>query len=172
MRYAAGAVLMLGLTVQAWADQDPMVPLRVKAKVEAINHALIKGDYGTIADLTYPKLVEMMGGREAMLAALSRVTVEMKAKGFVFKSVTVEEPKQFVPMGSEVFTVVPVTLMMTAPGGRVTSKGFVLGISEDAGQSWTFIDGNVGRDGLETLVPNLPLSLKIPEKSQPVFVKE
>jgi hypothetical protein len=48
------------------AAVDKEFPRLVKSKVEEINQALIKGEYDKVVDLTLPKLVEKLGGRDKM----------------------------------------------------------------------------------------------------------
>src|SRR5439155_26816520 len=109
---------------------DPAVAKQsAKAGVQEMNDGVIKEDYGKVADLTYPKLVETMGGREKMITTMKAGTAQMKSTGFTFSSVKVDEPGEIVSAGSEQYVVVPFLLEMKAPAGRVQQKTFVIGIS-------------------------------------------
>src|SRR5262249_6438569 len=67
--------------------EDAEIQQAAKAQAEVIQNALIKGDFGTVADLTHPKAIEKIGGREKMLATITAGLDEMKAEGIAFKSV-------------------------------------------------------------------------------------
>jgi hypothetical protein len=99
---------------------------------------------------------------------------QLKEKGFSFRSVEVSEPAEFVEEGKDTFVVVPTTTEMTAPGGKIVVKSYLLAISPDGGKAWTFVDGN-GIDTAEKrekILPKLPEKLKLPEAQEPEFIKE
>lgn len=144
-------------------------------KANEVAQATVKSDFDKIADLTYPKVVEEMGGREKMIAAMKTGFKDMKARGFEFSSAKVEDASRLVAGGSDVYTIVPFTLEMKVPGGRATMKSYLLGISANKGKTWTFVDGaGIGNDDRKAkkLLPNLPTELKLPKKEKPVFYKD
>jgi hypothetical protein len=61
---------------------------------------------------------------------------------------------------------------MTAPGGKILQKSFVIGVSGDEGKSWVFVNGDVDIKQVKKVLPNLPDELKRPEKQKPVFKKD
>jgi hypothetical protein len=145
-----------------------------KSKANEVVQATIKGEYDKVADFTYPKVVEMMGGREKMISVMKTAFKEMKAKGFETRSVKVGDPSPLVAGNTEVYTIVPFTLEMKVPGGSAIGKSFLLGISADKGKTWTFVDGS----GISTekkkkkLLPHLPEELKLPKPEKPVFHRD
>jgi hypothetical protein len=142
-------------------------------KAEEVAQATVKGEYGKLADLTYPKVVEEMGGRDRMIAVLKNSLQEMNKKGFEFRSAKVGKTAQVVAGGDSLFAVVPFDLEMKVPGGSLAVKSFMLGISPDKGKTWTFINGDKVQDGsVKKMLPNLPAELKLPKKEQPVFHKD
>src|SRR5436190_12509726 len=64
----------------------------IKQKADQTNQALVRGDYATVAALTHPKLVQLMGGREKMISTMKSTLSEMKAHGVQFKSATIDNP--------------------------------------------------------------------------------
>jgi hypothetical protein len=170
-----GALLLLvvgGAAAAAHGDEPRSAV--VKKKAQEVGEALKKDDYAKVVDLTYPKVVELMGGREKMIIALTDGMKQLKEKGFSFRSVKVGEPAEFVAGEKDTFVVVPTTTEMTAPGGKITVKSYLLGISSDGGKVWTFVDGNgIGTvERREKILPKLPEKLKLPEPHEPEFIKE
>jgi hypothetical protein len=153
------------------ADQPTLKEI-LKGKVEELNRALIKEEFGKVADLTHPKIVMMMGGREKMVATMESGTADMQSKGFSIRSVKVEDASDLVAAGSDLFAIVPFTIEMTAPGGKILQKSFVIGVSGDEGKSWVFVNGDVDIKQVKKVLPNLPDELKRPEKQKPVFKKD
>lgn len=150
------------------AADDASIKKVAKSKTEEINKALINENFGKVADLTYPKLVQLMGGRTKMISAMESGNRDMKSKGFAFVSAKVDSPSDPVMAGSELFIVVPYLLEMKVPGGKLRQKAFVIGVSSDKGKSWTFVNGDLGAEKVKLVVPSLPDRLKLPEKQEPV----
>ena len=112
---------MLGRYAPHPAD-DTALKQAIKGKVEEINNALLKEDFGMVVDLTHPKLVALMGGRQKMISVMEAGTKEMKSKGFEFHSAKVEDPSEPVKSGSDLFVVVPFELEMKVPGGKLRAE--------------------------------------------------
>jgi hypothetical protein len=149
---------------------DPAVARQsAKAGVQELNDALIKEDFGKVVDLTYPKLVEKMGGRDKMIATLKAGTAQMKSTGFTFNAVKVDEPGEIVSADHQQFLVVPFLLEMKSPAGRMQQKTSVIGISEDGGRSWKYLNGEFPREQIKQILPNLPDKLQLPAPQKPDF---
>lgn len=171
----AGSLVLLGVCITYSIAADAKPEEVAKTKADEVAQATVKGDYGKLADLTYPKIVEMAGGRDKMISVVATGVRNMKERGFEFRSAKVGEASPLVPGGGDLYTVVPFTLEMKVPGGKATMKSFLLGISGDKGKTWTFVDGSkIGDDQKLTkkLLPNLPEKLKLPKKEKPVFHKD
>jgi hypothetical protein len=170
-------ILALILVLLVWccttqAREDPPIKKTVKADVEEMNKAVIKENFARMVDFTHPKAVELLGGREKMISIMESGTREMKAKGFTFLSVKVEEPSDPVPAGPELFLVVPFVLEMKSPGGRMIQKTCVVGVSSDKGQTWKYVNGDQNRNRLKMVLPTLPDLLKLPEHQDPMLQKD
>jgi hypothetical protein len=173
MAKSIGTFLLLVLIgVDARAD-DASKSAVVKKAVE-IGEAIKKEDYAKVIDLTYPKVIELMGGREKMIATLETGMKQLKEQGFAFRSLEVGEPGEFLAEGKNTFVVVPTTTEMTVPGGKMTIKSYLLGISPDGGKAWTFVDGNgIGTpEKREMVLPKLPEKLELPEPQKPTLIKD
>jgi len=172
-------IVMLGLVLAGAAGGlaaaaqpgDAKLQELVKSKVEAMNTALLRGDYAKLADLTYAKVVEESGGREKLIATMKDTMEGLKSRGIVFRGAKIDPPTEFASADGEMFTVVPWTLEITAPGQKITQRTFAIGISSDRGQTWTFINGDVGEAQVKSLLPNLPKELKLPKYQLPVIEK-
>lgn len=175
MKESIGAMVLLVICPIA-ATTHGEEPRSAVAKKQAreIGEAIKAEDYAKIIDLTYPKVIEIMGGREKMIDALKDGMRELKEKGFRFRSLEVSEPGEVLSEGKNTFVVVPTTTEMTAPGGKIVVKSYLLGISPDGGKAWTFVDGNgIGTpEKRAKILPKLPEQLKLPDPHEPEFIKE
>ena len=138
--------------------------------------ALTSGNYARLVDLTYPKVVEMIGGRDKMIETLRRGTEDMKAHGSAILGAEVSEPKEVVTAGDKQFAIVPMTTRVQVPDGILRSKGFLIAVSADRGKTWTFIDGagfvrepGKEREKLAQVLPDFPAQLSLPAREQPVL---
>lgn len=163
--------VVVGAAVFARAD-DAEIKKVAKAKAEELQAALLKGDYGKVADLTHPKTVELLGGKEKMVAYLAQETKAMKDKGYGLKSTTVAEPSDPLAAGGDLYLTVPFKLEMTVPGGRLQTQSGLIGVSGDGGKTWTFVNVKPGREKLLNLLPNLPEKLPFPKKEPFTFIKD
>jgi hypothetical protein len=145
----------------------------IKAKAEESSSSFISGDYQKMVDLTYPKVVELMGGREKMISSVEQQMKEMKAQGVEFTSTSVEVPKEVVAADSQFFAIVPYTLKMKTSEGILTQQSYLLAISNKDSIKWTFIDvTGVDEAQLKTIVPGVIGRLTFPKKQPPVFERK
>jgi hypothetical protein len=125
-----------------------------------------------LVDLMYPKIVEQAGGRDKLLELMTTGQKEMGEQGVRVKSTTLGDPIQVMTEGSKMYAVLPETIVLNAPGGTLTNRGCLIGISDDAGKTWSFVDGAAGEKTIRGFVPELPKDLKIPDREKPVFTAD
>lgn len=145
----------------------------VKAQAEEMGQMLLKKDYQAFAKFTYPKVAEMMGGKEKMIEILEKSIGEMESVGTSFINVSMGEASECITVGSELQCTIPQTIQMKMPDGKMTTTSTLIAVSSDNGKTWCFIDTS-GKDilAMKQLLPNLSESLVIAAKTEPVYIKE
>jgi hypothetical protein len=140
------------------------------AQAKELETALTNKDYAKVLDLTNPKVVEVGGGREKLLAAMQSEMKSIEAGGVTLLSSTASPPSQFVSDANGIYAVVPVTTKIKAQEGIFQTEGSLVGVSTDGGQNWTFVDAT-GKDQTE-LKKVLPIldKLNLPPEKPPVKV--
>src|SRR5689334_13342092 len=78
MRMSINLFLVLVVGAVAAAHGDEPRSAVVKKKAQEVGEALKKDDYAKVVDLTYPKVVEVIGGREKMIGALTDGMKQLK----------------------------------------------------------------------------------------------
>jgi hypothetical protein len=164
----AGFLLLVFGGLAALAADDATLKAAVASQLDELNRALLAEDYGKIADLTLPRLRDMAGGREAVIAQIQSDMQLVKQKGFILKEIINEAPGDVVVDGDRLMVVIPHTVKMTTPQWRISKRSFVIGVSGDKGQTWTFINGDVDPARLKGTLPDLPETLKLPERQKAV----
>jgi len=166
MRHIYKILLLLILPLSLFA-QDTTV---VKQQANVLVQAIAKGDYKTLVDLTYPKLAEMAGGKDKMLALVDTNMAQLKSKGITFESAAVGSPGKFYKAGTEIHCLIPEILRLKLPSGHVTAHSYLLAISGDGGKNWSFVDLNKDTvSSIPQIFPNFNPDLKIPDPIPPVM---
>lgn len=130
--------------------------------------AMVAGDYENIADYTYPRITEMMGGESQMVAAVKNLMQQMESQGIRISSLTLGTPGKLFEAGSELHCLVPQKMVMTTPEQTITSDSYLLAISLDQGGRWYFLDtAQLTNANAKTLLPDFNDNLKIPAKTPP-----
>jgi hypothetical protein len=143
------------------------------AKIQAnqLNDAVLAGDYSKAADLTYPKLIQLIGGRAKYLAVLKSGMNETQSERFRIISTVSDDPTEIIEVGSEVYAILPTTMKIKVVEGILVGQSSLIGVSNDRGEHWTFVDAGRGfsHEQMKTLFPDVADRLKIPEQKRPVL---
>lgn len=142
----------------------------IKDQAAKMGQSLVQGDFSALAKYTYPKIVEVMGGQDAMIETMKNTLEEMKMNGGSYLSIHFGEPTAVILAYNELQCTLPQTTEMKLTGGRLISKSTLIAISADSGKNWYFIDAN-GKDiqTLKRALPNLSGDLVLPPAEDPVL---
>lgn len=144
--------------------------LRIQA--DQLNQASLTGDDERTVQLTYPKLIELMGGREEFLANLDAMRSEMESQQVRVLSATAEDATETIDVDNQIYAIVPVNMRMKVPEGVMVGRSFMIGASKDGGENWTFVSAGSGQldpEQLKLLFPAAADKLKIPETEEPLL---
>ncbi|HEX6718574.1 MAG TPA: hypothetical protein VF088_15815 [Pyrinomonadaceae bacterium] len=141
------------------------------AKIQAneLNDAMLAGDYEKAANLTYQKLIQLIGGRAKYLSVLKEGMSQTQSDVFRVISIVSDEPTQIVEVGADVYAVLPTTTKIKVAEGILIGQSSLIGVSNDRGEHWTFVSAGRGQEQLRMLFPAVADRLKIPEQKQPVL---
>ena len=145
----------------------------IKKQVELTAKALLNDDYETLIKFTYPKVIELVGGRDKMISLIKKGKIEMGQQGISFDKVIIGKPSKTVIAGDEIHCLVPQTVYMKVPKGKLKSETQLLAVSRDNGSNWFFIDAvSLNKDNIKRVLPNYNFDLVLPTKSEPIFVSD
>jgi hypothetical protein len=143
------------------------------ARAQEVNDAFGRRDFARMVDLTYPKLVEVAGGRDKMMSGLAREMKEMEAEGVTVLSSTTGTPRQVIEISGSIYAVMPTTLKVKAKDGVFQTESSMIGISPDKGANWTFIDaGGKDRSQLRAYLPDAADKLNLLPDKEPVKIAD
>ena len=133
--------------------------------------ATTKKDFGKVADLTHPIVIELNGGREEMISKTLNLMKQMSESGYYVEGVKIGSPSYTVQEGKETFATISQEVVMRFPAGKIVSKSF-LAISENKGKTWKFVDGQgLSNEGLKKRL-SIPPKLEIPEVEKPRVIRK
>ena len=146
----------------------------LKKQAQVVSETFVAGDYKQFVTLLYPKLVQMAGGPDALIDLVSTGIRDLEAKGFKVISYAIGEPATAVRIGQGLYAVVPTKMRTQSPHGVIASESFMIGISSDGGENWTFIGGAGATDEaqLRAVLPEVIGKLTLPEKKQPTLERK
>ncbi len=145
----------------------------IKQEAQKCANAALTNDFEGIVAYTHPRIVTQIGGKEAMIGILKSGTDQMHANGIKLVEVTIGTPEAPKTVGSWITSTVSQHIVMKVPDGKLYRDSFLLGISEDSGKHWVFVDlGPITQEQLEQVFPELKGKIAVPEKKEPVFKKD
>jgi hypothetical protein len=168
MRVRLSGLFLLALVALPLKAQDDKMAAGVKAQIKKMLDATVAGKYDAVLEMTHPKVLEEVGGKEKALEAIKEAMDAAKAKGFTFKVPEIGQPTVAKSKG-DYFTVAPYTLVVSGMGKKVVMKTAVIGVSKDDGKTWKFVNLDAeGEAKVRRFLPDLPRELKVPKHEQKI----
>ena len=127
--------------------------------------ATLEMDFETVLKHTLPKVLDMMGGKEATLKVLKTTFEGMKAQGFVFEKADINGVSEVVKEQGQYRCVIEGFNQIKISGQRISSKSYLLGIYNETDKYWWFVEAKqLKNDALtKQILPDFETSLEIPE---------
>jgi len=143
----------------------------IKEKATEVANATVSSEWETVVKYTYPKIIQMMGGKEQMISIMVNAMQEQQVK---IISAEIGEPGEIYTSGEDnLFCLVPETITIEIPNGKIKSESYLLAVSENKGSRWYFIDtAQLNMDNVQEMLPDYNMELVIPTKKPPVFVND
>lgn len=156
----------------AWADESSKSVVKKLAKEMA--DATTSGNYAKVIDYTHPAVLKEAAGRKEAVERIETVYRQIKDAGYSVTKYEVGDPGDFHTQGDNTFVVVPTSMEMKSPVGRIIARSYLLGISSNRGKSWKFLDGSGLQDeeSREKMLPKMPATLTLPEPGKPEIMKD
>ena len=143
---------------------------KLKAQAEEFNRATVNKDFNKVVDWTHPAYIEQVGGREKILTDIKTGVEEYKARGIEVTSISVGQPGEVVEVKDKLFSVVPNTSTLKAPGGKLIGEITVVAVSTD-GTNWKFLT-NMDQERFNALFPDAAEKITIPEVQESMFLED
>ena len=145
---------------------------RIKQQAEKCAHAILAKDFGTVVDLTQKRMVDLMRGKDAIVATMTHELTQMHDEGVGFDTITIGDPQAPLKSGAWSLSLVPEQIVLKAPGGRLKDDSYLLALSDDNGKNWSFVSLTMTAPQFFQVYPELNGAFAFPEHQQPVYEKD
>jgi hypothetical protein len=140
---------------------------KLNTQLEEMKGYFLVEDYENFSKFTYPKIIEMMGGKEKFIEVTKQGMNKIKNDGFTLIDISYKNGSALLEKDGELQCSLTQIITLKTPRGKIESEYTLIAISVDKGINWTFMDTS-GKT-LETMLkyfPNLNENLIIKPKSQ------
>lgn len=146
---------------------------KIISECNIMAEAMLQKNYSTIIDYTYPKLVEMGGGKTVLLKASGPALKKIDSSSFELDKISFGEPQKIYVAGKEFHCIVPETLTIKTGGKKMQATFFLMAISRDNGNKWYFIETHkFTPEFIKKIFPDFNYNIIIPEKTNPIIIGE
>lgn len=148
-----------------------------QTKNQDLNHQLglmrkyfLEKNYNQYADFVYPKVYELLGGKSRMIQMTKSAVDKMEKDGFRFIDLKFRSPSGFITLKKQIQCTIIQEILMQTPKGKILSAYTLIGISENQGKNWKFIDtSGKTKEIMRQYFPYLSKDLVIQAKTQKIF---
>jgi hypothetical protein len=138
---------------------------RLHADIAAIYQGIESGDAKPFIALTHESLFALVGGKDALEAAMLAGFEQLRSLGARILSAELGAPSQTYAAGAEEVCFVPRIALMEVGGKKAKVIGFMVAIRRLGTDDWKYLDGGglrKNRDLLHTLLPDLVRGIEFP----------
>lgn len=168
-------LLVLQTTVsKAQIENEERVKTSAFLAAKTMDNALVIKDYDKYVEYNHPKvLAQVEGGRSGMVMQVADQVATIEESGNLITAVWPGKPEFVVDTAGEYQCTMQQFMEYRLPEGKVKAETTIIGISQDKGKNWYFLDV-AGRklEDVKELFPTLSSKLVIPPASEPEFTAD
>jgi len=122
--------------------------------------------------LTYTRVLEQHGiSRSQLDQAVSGLYANLKSIHAIYSRLELSTPWPPFENTGRSYTFIPYYVVLEANGRKMMAKSFFIGVSEDSGVSWKFVDGQqITKDTISHVIPGYVGKLPEQEVNATTFV--
>jgi hypothetical protein len=172
--FMIGSMTALALALLLFAAPLRAVDISANASRDAARlvSCMKAFDAACANSFTYTKVLEAHGiSRSQLDQAVTNLYGNMKSIHAAYSRFDLEAPWSPFVKGGRSYVFVPYNAVLEGNGRKTTAKAFFIGVSEDSGVSWKFVDGQqITKETIGHVIPEYVGQLPKREISQTAFV--
>lgn len=132
---------------------------------------LLKKDYKAFTAFTYATVIRMAGGLDKMASYMEESFKGMEGEGFTIAKVKLKNCSKIIHTEKQLQCTLTEIIELKHSDGKLIQKSTLIGISNDKGVTWKFIDTHGATlNKLQETVKELSNDLIIPEQQEPEII--
>lgn len=128
--------------------------------------AFRSNDFQAYVKFLHPVVVEDAGGRDTMIQITrhGKVTLDEQTDGY---DTSVKQPTRLIQGTRNLYTVVPQQVTLRLKDDQTINRSsYLLGVSDNDGKSWKFVDGGTDAQKIRQLFPDFPANERLPNENR------
>lgn len=132
---------------------------------------LIAKNYKEFVSYTYAPILKMAGGLDKLTSYMEKSFIQMEEQGFSITAVTISNSSKMIHIKNQIQCTLAEEIELKNADGKLIQKSTLIGISNDQGKTWSFIDthGKPLKD-LQVTIKELSNDLVIPKQEAPTII--
>ena len=144
---------------------------KIKGNAMEMSRALIAKKSAVFLQFMHPSMVKLAGGKTQLSAITDSAMTVFEQFGGKISKINYGNPSEVVEYKKTMQAVLPQSTFLTSPLGDVELSSSLIAISNDKGESWTFIDTSLfGLEKIKSVMPDISPKLVIPKVAPPKFL--
>ena len=161
------AVLLATSSGSAVADEPTD---RAAAQAQALVERMKVFDTEGMAALTYMRFFEKMGIDPAQpRKAMADLNEKLKSIGAAYSKFEIQLTEKPFSGDGQLYIIIPYSGIMEARGRQMLQEAFFIGVSEDEGENWKFVDGiSSTQQNIRMVIPSYSGAPLPPRRQRPI----
>ena len=144
----------------------------IRSQAEKVVTSVFEGKYDTLIKYTHPRIIEIIGGKEAMLSMIKTQMKEFEKQDVTIDKIEIGDSIVSKIYKNEYHALIPKIMTMSVQGQKIMMKSYLFGFSNKEGKNWTFLEADKLRSKTGSAVlPDFETDIEIPKKGQPILIE-
>lgn len=146
-------------------------PSAIKTAAIAMGNALVKKNSEQFLSYMHPSMIKLAGGKEKLRVLSDSALKVFEQFGGKVSRISYGNPAEIISYKKTLQSVIPQTTTLSSFIGDAELSSSLIAISNDNGNTWTFIDTNMfGIKEIKAAMPDISPALVIPKSAAPKIV--
>jgi hypothetical protein len=143
--------------------------MSIKAKAQAIKmgSSLINGDVDAYVGFHYPKMIQMMGGKQQTITTIKNSWRKNEEDSIKIISYSIGIPSKIIFYKEQYQCTFPYQMITAVKNQKVSFESTLVAVSMDKGEKWYFLDAaNDMFEKIKTYFPEISDELEVPKQTE------
>lgn len=140
---------------------------RINLQLNEMKNSFLQGDFEKFIDFSHPDALKKFSNKDEAISFASANAQLLASNGIKITNISFKEPSKIITYNNELQFTIQQEISLSTPNGERTGTSTLIGISDDNGKTWKFIDtSGKTTESLYSTYPRLSRELVIKPRSQ------